>query len=126
MGHRVNPGEQLVLALYVRDLRKSSRYYQSLGFEVTRRDRNFMEIRWEETLLFLVELADAPMGPVQAVGNIRILVDNVDERWKQCRDLGLEILRVIETRDYGIRDFIVAGPDGLDIRFAGLVKTTQD
>ncbi|NTV43651.1 MAG: hypothetical protein HGA63_10170, partial [Syntrophobacteraceae bacterium] len=55
MDHRVHPGEQLVLALYVSDLGNSSRFYRSLGFEVTRRDRNFMELRWEDTLLFLVE-----------------------------------------------------------------------
>ncbi len=122
MGHRVHPGEQLVLALHVRDLGKSSRFYRSLGFEVTRRDRNFMELRWEDTLLFLVELGDAPDQPVQPLGNIRILVDNVDEQWERCRSLGVEVLRVIETRDYAIRDFIIAGPDGLSIRFAGIVK----
>jgi catechol 2,3-dioxygenase-like lactoylglutathione lyase family enzyme len=122
MGHRVHPGEQLVLALYVRDLGKSSGFYRSLGFEITRRDRNFMELRWEDTLLFLVELGDTPDQPVQPVGNIRILVDDVDEHWERCRSLGVEVLRVIETRDYGIRDFIIAGPDGLSIRFAGVVK----
>jgi len=122
MDHRVHPGEQLVLALYVSDLGNSSRFYRSLGFEVTRRDRNFMELRWEDTPLFLVELGDAPDEPVKPLGNIRILVDNVDEHWERCRGLGIEVLRVIETRDYGIRDFIIAGPDGLSIRFAGIVK----
>lgn len=121
MGHGVHPGEQLVLALYVRDLVRSSGFYRSLGFEITRRDRNFMELRWEETLLFLVELGDAPDEPVQPVGNIRILVDNVDEHWERCRSLDVQILRVIETRDYGMRDFIIAGPGGLSIRFAGFV-----
>lgn len=121
MGQRVHPGEQLVLALYVRDLAKSSGFYRSLGFEITRRDRNFMELRWEETLLFLVELGDAPNESARPVGNIRILVENVDEQWERCKSLDVQVLRVIGTRDYGMRDFIITGPDGLSIRFASFV-----
>jgi len=121
MAQPVHPGEQLVLALYVRDLARSSGFYRSLGFEMTRRDRNFVELRWEETLLFLVELDDAPDEHAQPVGNIRILVDNVDEQWERCKSLDLQVLRGIETRDYGMRDFIIAGPDGLSIRFASFV-----
>jgi catechol 2,3-dioxygenase-like lactoylglutathione lyase family enzyme len=118
----MKPGEQLVTALYVHDLRKSRDFYQSLGFKLNRQDRNFTELEWDGALLFLVEMPDAPTSPIQPVGNIRILVSNVDEHWERCKRLGVEILRPIETRDYGLRDFLVGGPDGLSIRFATLVK----
>jgi len=118
----MKPGEQLVTALYVQDLKKSRDFYQSLGFKLNRQDRNFTELEWDGALLFLVEMPDAPTSPIQPVGNIRILVSNVDEHWERCKRLGVEILRPIETRDYGLRDFLVGGPDGLSIRFATLVK----
>lgn len=117
----MKPGEQLVTSLYVRDLRKSLDFYQSLGFQLNRQDRNFMELEWEGALLFLVEMPGAPT-PAQPVGNIRILVSNVDEHWERCKRLGIEIVRPIETRDYGLRDFLVGGPDGLSIRFATVMK----
>ena len=122
MGSTINPGEQLVLALYVRDIKKSGSFYRALGFQIARDEETFMELRWEDALLFIVEMEDAPRFPVQPVGNIRILVSDVDEHWNRCMEIGAEILRPIETRSYGLRDFIIAGPDGLSIRFATLLK----
>ena len=40
----VNPGEQLVVALYVRSIQESSEFYQSYGFEVVRDEETFMEL----------------------------------------------------------------------------------
>ncbi|NLI81160.1 MAG: hypothetical protein GX443_05650 [Deltaproteobacteria bacterium] len=117
----MKPGEQLVTALYVHDIAKSRRFYESLGFKVNRQDRNFMELEWEGSLLFLVEMHDAPASWERPAGNLRVLVPDVDAHWDRCLRLGLEITRPIETRDYGLRDFTVAGPDGLHIRFASFV-----
>jgi hypothetical protein len=36
--------------------------------------------------------------------------------------MGAQILSPIEDRYYGLRDFIIAGPDGLGLRFASWLK----
>ena len=115
-GH-VPPGEQLVVEFYVRDIKKSFEFYQKLGFEMVRDDGNFLVLRWEDALLFLEEVKDAPLPPASPVGNIRILVPDVDRYWDLAEQIGAEVIRPIENRYYGLRDFTIAGPDGLGIRF---------
>jgi len=114
----VNMGEQLVVVLYVRDIKESSRFYRGLGFEFVRDEGVFVELRWEEALLFLEERDDAPSRGSHLVGNIRILVPNVDDYWTLAGEIGAQIIRPIDDRYYGLRDFTIAGPDGLGIRFA--------
>jgi uncharacterized glyoxalase superfamily protein PhnB len=46
------------------------------------------------------------------------MVPNVDEYWDLAKEKGATILSNIEDRYYGLRDFIIAGPDGLALRFA--------
>ena len=113
----VNMGEQLVVVLYVRDIKESNDFYQSLGFEVVRDEGGFVELRWEEALLFLEE-RDAPPKGSDPVGNIRIMIPNVDEYWTLLEKSGARIIRPIDDQYYGLRDFVVAGPGGLGIRFA--------
>jgi catechol 2,3-dioxygenase-like lactoylglutathione lyase family enzyme len=114
----VNMGEQLVVVLYVRDIKESSHFYRRLGFEVVRDEGVFMELRWEEALLFLEERDDAPSLGSRLVGNIRIMVPNVDDYWTLAGEIGAQTIRPIDDRYYGLRDFTIAGPDGLGIRFA--------
>ncbi len=118
MKNDVDMGEQLVVVLYVRDIRESSHFYRCLGFEVVRDEGLFMELRWEEALLFLEERDDAPPLGSHLVGNIRIMVPNVDDYWTLAGEIGAQIIRPIDDRYYGLRDFTIAGPDGLGIRFA--------
>ena len=59
----VNPGEQLVVALYVRNIKKSSEFYRSYGFEVVRDEGTFMELRWEDARLFLSAVPGTPPPP---------------------------------------------------------------
>ncbi|HJQ68218.1 MAG TPA: VOC family protein [Blastocatellia bacterium] len=113
----VPPGEQLVVELYVRDIKKSCEFYLKLGFEMVRDDGNFLVLKWEDALLFLEEVEDALPPPAYPVGNIRIMVPDVDHYWELSRQLGARVIRPIEDRYYGLRDFTVAGPDGLAIRF---------
>ena len=110
-------GQQLVVEFYTRDIKSSTRFYQSFGFEVVRDNGNFVALRWEDSLLFLEEVADAPM-PDDPAGNIRIMVANVDHYWDLAQRLGARVTRPIENRYYGLRDFTIAGPDGLGLRFA--------
>jgi catechol 2,3-dioxygenase-like lactoylglutathione lyase family enzyme len=119
MGRTVKDGEQLVLALYVRDLERSAKFFTDFGFVVNRRDGVFMELCWETSLLFLVEMPDVK-PPEKAIGNLRVVVDNVDKLYQKARSLGYEIVTEIGDRYYGMRDFVVAGPDGIHLRFASL------
>jgi len=118
----VNQGEQLVVALYVQDIRKSREFYRSYGFEVMRDEGTFIELKWEDARLFLSEVPGAPPPPVSPFGNLRVMVPNVDQYWNLAKEKGATILSPIEDRYYGLRDFIIAGPDGLALRFATWLK----
>ncbi len=49
---------------------------------------------------------------------MRILVPNVDDYWTLSQQMGVQVIRSVEYRSYGLRDFTIAGPDGLGLRFA--------
>jgi catechol 2,3-dioxygenase-like lactoylglutathione lyase family enzyme len=121
----VNPGEQLVVALYVRDIKESCRFYREFGFEVSRDEGTFMELKWEEALLFLVEKEGAPDSGSPPVGNLRVMVSEVDDYWTKAKKMKAEIILPIDDRYYGLRDFIIAGPGGLALRFATLIQTDR-
>ena len=122
----VNQGEQLVVALYVRDITKSSEFYRSYGFEVIRDEGTFMELKWEDARLFLSEVPGIPPPPPNPIGNLRVMVPNVDEHWNLANEKEAKILSFIEDRYYGLRDFIIAGPDGLALRFATWLKDLEE
>ena len=121
----VNQGEQLVVALYVQNIKKSREFYQSYGFKVIRDEGTFMELKWEDSRLFLSKVPTAPPPPAHPIGNIRVMVPNVNQYWNFANEQGAEILSPIENRDYGLRDFTIAGPDGLALRFATWLKDLQ-
>lgn len=117
----VPSGEQLVLAIYVRDLEKSCRFFLDFGFQLSRRDGPFVELRWEDSLLFLVERPNAAV-PEAPVGNLRVMVPDVDAYYHKAQALGYAVVTAPADRYYHLRDFVVAGPDGIHLRFAGPVR----
>jgi catechol 2,3-dioxygenase-like lactoylglutathione lyase family enzyme len=110
--------EQLVIELYVRDFKASCAFYQAFGFRMVHDEGDFAELQWEDALLFLEANPNAPPPPSFPVGNIRILVPNVDDYWTLSQQMGVQALRPLENRSYGLRDFTIAGPDGIGLRFA--------
>ena len=110
--------EQLVVEMYVRDFKASCAFYQAFGFKMVRDEGDFAELQWEDALLFLEANPNAPTPPFFLVGNMRILVPNVDDYWTLSQQMGVQVIRPIENRSYGLRDFTIAGPDGLGLRFA--------
>ena len=52
--------------------RESYEFYRALGFEVVRDAGNFVELQREDSLLFLEEVADAPLPPQHPVGNLAL------------------------------------------------------
>lgn len=84
-----------------------------------------MELKWEDSLFFLEEVPDAPLPPKQQVGNIRIMVPNVDDYWALAHKLGCRVIRAIADREYGLRDFTIVGPDGIGLRFGTRLEDHQ-
>jgi len=118
MAGYASPAEQLVVALYVHDIGEATSFFEGLGFAVIRDEGTFVELRWEEAPLFLVETQGAAPALPRRFGDLRIMVPNVDHYWELARQQGLTIIRPLEDRNYGLRDFIISGPGGLAIRFA--------
>jgi catechol 2,3-dioxygenase-like lactoylglutathione lyase family enzyme len=114
---RHEPTEQLVVEVFVRDIRRSTDFYRSLGFELLRDDGTFVELTWEGSKLFLDERAGlSPTAHPQA--NVRILVADVDAWWERAERAGARVFQPIADRSYGLRDFTIVDPDGFGLRFA--------
>lgn len=116
--HYVAADEQLVVEIYVRDVKRSAAFYEKLGFKIRRREPLFVELGWDDSRLYLEQIPGQPAPPKTLVANIRIMVPDVDRCWTQCGELKLPVVKPIADRDYGLRDFTVASPDGVGLRFA--------
>lgn len=110
--------------LAVKDLAIEASYYiDKLGF-----DRDFTAPGWEflsfgDFKVMLGECADE-MTAV-ATGNhswfAHVLVENVDEVYRELSDRGAKVLSPIENKPWGIREFSVVTPDGHRIAFGQLI-----
>ncbi|HET6327495.1 MAG TPA: VOC family protein [Planctomycetaceae bacterium] len=114
----VEPSEQLIVEIYVQDVKQSAAFYERIGFNVIRRDHDFVELGWETSRLYLEQIPGQPAPPKTPVANIRIMVPDVDRYWKQCGELKLPVIKPIADRYYGLRDFTVVSPDGVGLRLA--------
>ena len=129
MSRYVDPTEQLVTEIVVRDIGRSVEFYGRLGFQLLRDGGDFVELTWEDHRLFLAELPafrDAPDAapvtpPPFPLANVRVMVPDVDEYWKRVNELGARIIVPLADRYYGLRDFTIADPDGFGVRFASVL-----
>jgi catechol 2,3-dioxygenase-like lactoylglutathione lyase family enzyme len=117
MAPYVDPTEQLVVEVFVRDIAVSRAFYQRLGFQVNEDRGTFVVLSWESHQLFLDERRDQPPPPTVPQTNIRIMVANVDEHWARAHASGTRVFAPIGDRDYGLRDFTILDPDGVGLRF---------
>jgi len=125
----VDSTEQLVTEIVVRDIQRSTKFYNELGFEVLRDAGDFVELTWEDHRLYIAKLSayheiesddDMKLSepPKFPLANIRVMVPNVDDYWKLVKEMGAQIVIPIADRYYGLRDFIISDPDGFGVRFA--------
>jgi catechol 2,3-dioxygenase-like lactoylglutathione lyase family enzyme len=114
----VESDEQLVVEVYVRDVKQSATFYEKLGFKIRRKEPGFVELGWESSRLFLEQIPGQPAPPKTLVANIRIMVPDVDRYWTLCSRMKLPVVKPIADRDYGLRDFTAISPDGVGLRFA--------
>lgn len=110
--------EQLILELYVQNISASAEFYQRFGFRLLRAEPHFVELGWDDTQIYLEEVTEASAPNSAIVGNVRVLVPDVDRYWTLAQEIGCTVIRPIEDRYYGLRDFTIAGPDGIGLRFA--------
>ncbi len=130
MSGYVDPTEQLVTEVVVRDMQRSCDFYRQLGFELLRDGGDFVELIWENHRLFLAALSafhdvpqvDLPVVPRFPRANVRVMVPDVDHYWKLANEIGAQIVVPIADRYYGLRDFIIADPDGFGVRFASMLQ----
>lgn len=130
MSRYVDPTEQLVTEIVVRDIRRSVDFYRRLGFELLRDGGDFVELTWEDHRLFLAELSafrDARAAALTTplpfpIANVRVMVPNVDEYWKLANEIGAKIIIPVADRYYGLRDFTIADPDGFGLRFGSVLQ----
>jgi catechol 2,3-dioxygenase-like lactoylglutathione lyase family enzyme len=113
----VDSTEQLVVELFVRDLRRSVAFYRALGFDLREEKATFAALVWEDHRLFLDQRDNLPQAPTTPVMNVRVMVPDVDRVWQRVRELGLRVIAPIADRPYQLRDFTIADPDGFGVRF---------
>ena len=127
MRRYVDPTEQLVTEILVRDIRRSVNFYRSLGFSLLRDGGDFVELTWEEHRLFLAEIsafrdvhgaAAGATPPTFPLASVRVMVHDVDRCWKLANEIGASIVIPLADRYYGLRDFTIADPDGFGVRLA--------
>jgi len=107
---------QLVAEIVVPDLNTTLDFLVGLGFRVDRITEGFAVLRWDEAHLFIAEDQRAVVGSRWL--NIRVIVQNVDAMLRKAQLLGGRMVSPIGDRSYGLRDFVVEAPGGVEIRFA--------
>ncbi len=111
---------------FVRDLDASIAFYRDgLGFQVLRREPDFAVVALgAANVLLAAETLAGEMTGTRGIGvNVRIMVDDVDAMYRLASASGARIVHAIADRYYGLRDFILADPDGFLLRFAAPVKS---
>jgi len=124
----VPPTSQLVLELFVRDLPTSIVFYTGLGFTLVDQRDQFVELAWEDHLLYLDgshPSRNLPPLSYHPQANVRIMVPDVDGAWQRAKDMGARVLVEIEDRYYGLRDFTVLDPDGFGVRFGTRIPVRE-
>ena len=115
---------QLVVEVIVTDLSRSLAFYQALGFTLSRDAGDFASLRLDDRLLFLA-VEPAHVRAARSSANLRVMVKDVDAAWHKALAAGATPIRPIADLGYGLRDFIVADPDGFELRFAQPVDGTS-
>jgi len=117
----VPPTEQLVVEVYVRDLQRSKAFYLQLGFEILIEKESFISLTWENHQFLLEEHRDLPPLADSPQANVRIMVPDVDECWRRVSEMEACVVKPIADRAYGLRDFMIADPDGFGLRFGSWI-----
>jgi catechol 2,3-dioxygenase-like lactoylglutathione lyase family enzyme len=119
VGSTAERSAQLVTEVVVPELDRTVAFLVALGFRVERATPTFAVLRWEDAYLFVAENTQAQIE--QRWVGIRIMVPSVDAMMQKVADLGGRVRTSIVDQPYGLRDFVVLAPGGLDVRFAEII-----
>lgn len=116
-------GQRLVPSLLSGDLRRTQKFYQTLGFELTgcfpdSQHPHWIELRHAGVVLqfYANALADAPESPICS-GTFYIFPDDVNALAAQWRGV-VDFAWGPEVMDYGMREFAIRDPDGYLLAFS--------
>lgn len=123
----------IVVELFVSDVERSIAFYEALGFRVAKRWKDWLILERDGVKLTLQGDSHAVAGPhyfTPTIGRhprgtgveIVVQVDDVDELHETARAKGLNVVKPIQDRDWGARDFRVADPDGYFVRFTSPLR----
>jgi len=126
-----SPG--IVVELFVHDVDRSIAFYRALGFDVARRYEDYVQLRRGEIRLSLQGDTHAVTGPhyfTPDIGRfprgtgveISIQVADVDAEYIRAKTAGLKIVKPMQDREWGARDFRLADPDGYFLRITSPLK----
>jgi catechol 2,3-dioxygenase-like lactoylglutathione lyase family enzyme len=131
MVDQLSPSEALMPCapeFFVPEMDAALRFYvDGLGFQVLRREPVFAVVALGDAHVLIAH--DSIAGPQLASGprgnglNVRIMVDDVDLLRERAGALRAPIVHEIADRPYGLRDFIVADPNGFLLRFASPISS---
>jgi lactoylglutathione lyase len=123
----------IVVELFVSDVEASIAFYQALGFRVAKRWRDWLILQRDGVKLTLQGDSHAVAGPHYFTPHIGrrprgtgvevvVQVDDVDGLYGDAQRASLNVVKPIQDRDWGARDFRVADPDGYFIRFTSPLR----
>ena len=114
---------------FVSDLSRSVRFWKDeLGCRVLRQDANFAGLVFEDAHIMLATAhSDAiarwlDSGPRGVGMHVRFMAKDLDDLYRRLVNNGVPIVSAIADRPYGLRDFIIADPDGFQLGFAAPIK----
>ncbi|HEY0503866.1 MAG TPA: VOC family protein [Lysobacter sp.] len=113
--HGMTDHAQGVLEIVGPDIEASLAFYAALGFEVARRSGTFAVVHRGDLRLFLAQDDNAATAPRWT--SLRVMVVDVDALHDDARARGVALLHAPQDRPFGLREFVVRDPNGLDIRF---------
>ncbi len=123
----------IVVELFVSDVERSIAFYGALGFRVAKRWEDWLILERDGVKITLQGDSHAVAGPHYFTPNIErhprgtgvevvIQVDDVDALYADAQAADQNIVKPIQDRDWGARDFRVADPDGYFVRLTSPLR----
>ncbi len=110
------------ILLYVSDLNKTASFYEKLGFEIAKQTDNYIIAKlgdfelhcYDQAKVFFKQDIDRFKG---AGVFLYINVDNVDEKYSELVNNGLNPSAPPKDFEWGNREFAIKDPDGYKLVF---------
>jgi predicted enzyme related to lactoylglutathione lyase len=113
--------------LAVHDLHASAKFFEALGFAVSREPPGWIFLQRDNCMVMLGHCADAlpprDLGDHNYFGYLR--VDNVDEYYKEVLKRGVTVGSPIATKPWEMREFSVVSPEGHRLTIGQIVASER-